>query len=61
MNRVSDICGTTERSLTFGIPEGEEKENRAGQISDEIITGIFPPTWSKTNLQNQKFNEPLAR
>jgi len=31
MNRVSDICGTTERSLTFGIPEGEEKENRAGK------------------------------
>ena len=45
----------------IGVPEGAEKENRAEKTFEEIITGKFPQSWSKTYLQSQKFDEPLAR
>lgn len=66
MNRVSDISGTTERSLTFGIPEGEEKENRAGKniwrnnnwkISPKLVKDKLKDSkiqWTTSNIISKK-------
>ena len=57
MRIVQTACGTTSRIPTFasyGVPEGEEKEQEIGNLFEKLMKENFPNLVKEIDMQVQE-------